>query len=588
MLLLLYVIPAILCLWGGCLIARLVANRLELGVFRRKRRAATAVTPTTTRRSLWWGLVGFGSLVCGGFVAFFAHAILNDASSSLDISGNLSAENVLVSAVFMAAGLSAGLGIIGWRFDPALGRRRCPKCWYDLSGAVAAGPAGRRCPECGHEAASEKLLFRTRRSRATLAIAVLPLVLAPLSFRAMEARRVGWRGWIPTTAMVLAWEYMSDDLVGYNFESGSLKERLDEDDVWQWQAYLLCVRCERAMRRASEAQRITLAADLFDDAERSLDGNYADDPWLMQRAIGSRLKFLAGRLNQSNVAERTQAGEALSKLYMALDSDSYEAQFRSFSGLSREELLALAMPLLDSEFTEAREHGLGLLVFLQHVPAPEMINQLESLLLDPAVTWWQCHAILSILEKAPQRERVREVFSKAVSTHNGAVRANILRSVGGLRDDPIIYAALVETIRNGDATLVKAATAPLSRLPGKEREVLALVVERLERNPSEATHLLYPIVTHFEPELPLTRDLYSRALPLLLPLLENGASSDAAQVAWLLSDLRAATPEVRAAMQNCLRRLDLATDDRARVASAWGSLFEAEPLPTPLPVTPPN
>lgn len=396
----------------------------------------------------------------------------------------------------------------------------------------------------------------------------------------MEARRVGWRGWLPTTVMVLGWEYLSTDLRGDNFEPGSLKERLNEDEVWQWQVQLLCMRCERQMRRASEASSISLAADMFGDAERALRGSYADDPWAIQHAIGSRYKFLAGRLDHANVSERHLASEVLSQFFVGMEeSNSFEAEIRSFTGLTRADLLSLAMPLLDSQYSEAREHGLGMLLVLQHVPDSALVGRLEVLLLDPAVTWWQCHASLGILEKAADRERVRQVYVKAIGAQAGAIRANLLRSVGALSDDPVIYGALIEAIKTGDAPLVKAATFPLARIPGKEREVLSLVVERLERNPPEATHLLYPFVSHFEPDLPLTRDLYARALPLLLPLMKTGAPSDAAQVAWLVTDLRAATPEVQAAMRACLRRPDLVADDRARVTSAWASLFNGEPLP---------
>jgi hypothetical protein len=54
----------------------------------------------------------------------------------------------------------AGAWLIYWSLlrDRARGRRRCPKCWYDL-----AGVPGLRCPECGREARRERSLRRTRR-----------------------------------------------------------------------------------------------------------------------------------------------------------------------------------------------------------------------------------------------------------------------------------------------------------------------------------------------------------------------------------------------------------------------------------------
>src|SRR5688572_22565886 len=54
--------------------------------------------------------------------------------------------------------------------DRAHGRSRCPKCWYEMSGAT-----GLLCPECGGVALSERALLRTRRRwrRAGLAFAII-------------------------------------------------------------------------------------------------------------------------------------------------------------------------------------------------------------------------------------------------------------------------------------------------------------------------------------------------------------------------------------------------------------------------------
>ncbi|MFO0829318.1 MAG: hypothetical protein U0572_14365 [Phycisphaerales bacterium] len=54
--------------------------------------------------------------------------------------------------------------------DKSHGRRRCPRCWHDMTGATSL-----RCTECGHDAPSEEALFRTRPywGRAILWLAVL-------------------------------------------------------------------------------------------------------------------------------------------------------------------------------------------------------------------------------------------------------------------------------------------------------------------------------------------------------------------------------------------------------------------------------
>src|SRR5262245_58646025 len=55
-------------------------------------------------------------------------------------------------------------------WDRARGRRRCPKCWYDLNGVP-----GLKCPECGREARNERTLFHTRRRWRWAAIGAVVL-----------------------------------------------------------------------------------------------------------------------------------------------------------------------------------------------------------------------------------------------------------------------------------------------------------------------------------------------------------------------------------------------------------------------------
>jgi hypothetical protein len=56
--------------------------------------------------------------------------------------------------------------------DRAMGRRRCPSCWYDMAGAQSL-----RCPECGRQPRKERHLLRTRRRWARAALASLTLLL---------------------------------------------------------------------------------------------------------------------------------------------------------------------------------------------------------------------------------------------------------------------------------------------------------------------------------------------------------------------------------------------------------------------------
>jgi hypothetical protein len=89
---------------------------------------------------------------------------------------------------------------IAWRGDPSKGRRRCSRCWYDMSAV-----SGFRCPECGKVGRDEQALFRTRRFRKGLTMgSVLVLVGAyiGLATSRMGPNRETWTRWIPTTLLV--------------------------------------------------------------------------------------------------------------------------------------------------------------------------------------------------------------------------------------------------------------------------------------------------------------------------------------------------------------------------------------------------
>src|SRR5688572_9581634 len=62
---------------------------------------------------------------------------------------------------WMGVAVCAGGGVVvlvALLRDRSRGRRRCPRCWYEMTGVP-----GLVCPECGKAARREKALFRTRR-----------------------------------------------------------------------------------------------------------------------------------------------------------------------------------------------------------------------------------------------------------------------------------------------------------------------------------------------------------------------------------------------------------------------------------------
>src|SRR6266478_5076995 len=80
--------------------------------------------------------------------------------------------------LWSSLGLSLGLILVAlWAIaigDRARGRPRCPRCWYDMTGAPSP-----TCPECGHTARNPGDLLRAR-PRRLIAAASLAAGAAPV------------------------------------------------------------------------------------------------------------------------------------------------------------------------------------------------------------------------------------------------------------------------------------------------------------------------------------------------------------------------------------------------------------------------
>jgi hypothetical protein len=103
----------------------------------------------------------------------------------------------VVVVVLVALVCAAGVGVTWWALfgDKARGRRRCPRCWHDLSGTP-----GRTCGECGHEASDEAELFSTRR-RWPIAFASVAFILAMAGWVRLTVLDGRWSSYVPDAAL---------------------------------------------------------------------------------------------------------------------------------------------------------------------------------------------------------------------------------------------------------------------------------------------------------------------------------------------------------------------------------------------------
>jgi hypothetical protein len=137
--------------------------------------------------------------------------------------------------------------------DRARGRRRCPKCWYDM-----AGIPGLQCPECGRTARREQALSRCRR-RWRWALAPLPVLAVGMAMRVWPAySQQGWAAFVPSTILVLV-APADFDPPGQRFMPGNsaigappttisedlsnaLMQRMRDGKTWRWQSAIFIKR----------------------------------------------------------------------------------------------------------------------------------------------------------------------------------------------------------------------------------------------------------------------------------------------------------------------------------------------------------
>ena len=90
------------------------------------------------------------------------------------------------------------LGAWALLWDRSRGRRRCPRCWYDMGGVP-----GLTCPECGRAARNERRLFRARRRWRWVSLAAMLALLAVGTAATPSLSREHWLEWAPDPVLSL-------------------------------------------------------------------------------------------------------------------------------------------------------------------------------------------------------------------------------------------------------------------------------------------------------------------------------------------------------------------------------------------------
>src|SRR5262245_19576106 len=112
----------------------------------------------------------------------------------------------ITGSIAIVAGLVIGPWSLFW--ERSRGRRRCPRCWYDLSGAAPDSTSRYACSECGRAGISERQLHGTRRRWLWTAAAMACLIGGAWAIVWPRVRSDGWLSLLPTR--VLLWAAFSE------------------------------------------------------------------------------------------------------------------------------------------------------------------------------------------------------------------------------------------------------------------------------------------------------------------------------------------------------------------------------------------
>ena len=107
------------------------------------------------------------------------------------------------------AGLGLLLGLRALFWDRSRGRKRCPKCWYSMEGAVKDDGGKYTCPECGQSIVKDRKLHNTRRRWRWSVVAGLLITMGLTGIVGATLQRDGWDA-LPTRVLIEALAFRGD------------------------------------------------------------------------------------------------------------------------------------------------------------------------------------------------------------------------------------------------------------------------------------------------------------------------------------------------------------------------------------------
>jgi HEAT repeat protein len=175
-----------------------------------------------------------------------------------------------LAATLIIGGSVAVLWSLFW--NRSRGRRRCPRCWYDMTGSVGLTL---RCPECGKTARSERQLRKTRRRPLFAALAVVVVIIGLALPYVQYVRSVGWSEAAPTLYYIAK---LPD--IDAGSEQEELARRIRSGTMRQWEYRYLVNRCITILNTHDvETEELVRTIDLLTHLEIAGRVGRKGRPW---------------------------------------------------------------------------------------------------------------------------------------------------------------------------------------------------------------------------------------------------------------------------------------------------------------------
>ena len=339
-----------------------------------------------------------------------------------------------------------GLGLCYWFLlaDRAKGRKRCPKCWYDMSFADTL-----RCPECGHDAKRTADLLKTRRRFKGLWSCTLVFLTAGFLWIQPRVQQHGWVSVMPSTALILCLRLGDTQAlfaeldrrtqinVGGEFNTyfpGMLVT--DPASLYQWQWGLVGNACVELKKGNPDVLDRRLLLEWLFRASTNIVGDDAD------RFFRATLSFLEDddpgirRTAAFYCADARSPEIALESIRPLLDDPIQQVRIGAMSGLwvlgrYSPAAVPVLVEALKHDDRKVREHAaaaLGSIAKYGEEPT-EVFETLVDIYRSDSDVRVQAQALRAICKFESQRARAYEFMREAFSSPESVMREESMESL---------------------------------------------------------------------------------------------------------------------------------------------------------------